>query len=272
VSCATGEFELVGVYHAGYARGSALNVVIAIDQLRDLLTTLKRVPRPRSAESDDLDGQDRAALAARARLEVEPFFPFGGLAAAVRVRDDGALVFELMKREFPLMSQPALVIEDVADPQGGAGKLGRIWAGNRQGLREIDRSTLDAESQGVLAKLVDALRRDALAATSYRAAARLGMASRERYQNVTRLERGVRQTAASRQDLAQAGLELAEKLCPAAAEASGTLGEALASPRTPGDGAAAELAPASGGSAPVPASTAPPVPAAPGPLPSSPRS
>ena len=35
VSCRTGEFELVGIYHAGYAEGSALNVVVGIDQIRD---------------------------------------------------------------------------------------------------------------------------------------------------------------------------------------------------------------------------------------------
>ena len=69
VSRVTGEYELVGIFHAGYSQGSALNVVIAIDQVRDLMTTLKRSapehqpelrglersaredpPRPRSAE------------------------------------------------------------------------------------------------------------------------------------------------------------------------------------------------------------------------------
>ena len=35
ISCKTGEFELVGVYHAGYTHGSALNVVVGIDQVRE---------------------------------------------------------------------------------------------------------------------------------------------------------------------------------------------------------------------------------------------
>src|SRR5262249_50297485 len=35
VSSTTGELELVGVFHAAYSGGSALNVVIGIDQLRD---------------------------------------------------------------------------------------------------------------------------------------------------------------------------------------------------------------------------------------------
>jgi hypothetical protein len=41
VSCKTGEFELVGVFHARYVGASALNLVIAIDQVSDLMTTLK---------------------------------------------------------------------------------------------------------------------------------------------------------------------------------------------------------------------------------------
>jgi serine protease Do len=39
VSCHTGEFELVGVYHAAYAGTRRSNVVVAIDQVRDMMTT-----------------------------------------------------------------------------------------------------------------------------------------------------------------------------------------------------------------------------------------
>ncbi|MCX6129591.1 MAG: serine protease, partial [Proteobacteria bacterium] len=47
ISCKTGEFELVGMYHARYTGGSALNVVLGIDQLRDLMSTLKRPAHPK---------------------------------------------------------------------------------------------------------------------------------------------------------------------------------------------------------------------------------
>src|SRR4029077_1779614 len=47
VSCATGESELVGIYHAGYSRGSSLNVVIQVDQARDFLTALKKPAAPK---------------------------------------------------------------------------------------------------------------------------------------------------------------------------------------------------------------------------------
>jgi serine protease Do len=61
-SCKTGELELVGIYHAGYLLGSALNVVVGIDQLRDLMTTLKRTPRSHGDGAVALDDAARATL------------------------------------------------------------------------------------------------------------------------------------------------------------------------------------------------------------------
>ena len=56
VSRVTGEYELVGVFHAGYSQGSALNVVIGIDQVRDLMTTLKRSAPEHQPELVALNG------------------------------------------------------------------------------------------------------------------------------------------------------------------------------------------------------------------------
>jgi S1-C subfamily serine protease len=233
ISCRTGEFELVGIYHAAYSRGSALNAVVGIDQLRDLLTHLKRSPRPRSDGVAALGGGDRAKLVEAARAEAGAlFFPFGGLIAAARARADGALVFALMGKDFPLQPDPVLVIEDLPPAgAGGFGQLGRMWAGNRQGLTLEDRAGLDADAQATTAKLADALRYDALLAAAYRAEARAGMASRERHREVARRERALRRTAASRRDLAQLALDMVDRLCPATADASSTIAEALAVPR-----------------------------------------
>ena len=167
---------------------------------------------------------------ASARGTGEPFFPFGGLVATVRARDDGALVFELMGKDFPIHSGPVLVLEDLPAGDGSFGQLGRLWAGNRQGLREVIHVSLDAEGQALAAKLLDALRRDALLAAHHRSAARHGMSSRQRFQEVARLERSLRRSSNSRQDLAQAATEMAERLCPGTADAPGTLGDALALP------------------------------------------
>jgi serine protease Do len=230
VSCKTGEFELVGVYHARYTKGSALNVVVGVDQIKDLVTTLKKSPRPSRDEALALDATARAELVSRSRATPEPFFPFGNLSAAVRTRADGALVFEVMSREFPLQGHPALVIEDLADAEPEFGKLGRLWAGNTQGLREAPRSELDADATATLVKLLDALRRDALLTFRYRAAARESAATRERFQDAKRLERALRQSSASRGPLGESGLELAEQMCPRFADAPSTLADVLTLP------------------------------------------
>ena len=56
------------------------------------------------------------------------------------------------------------------------------------------------------------------------------MSSRQRFQEVARLERSLRRSSSSRQDLAQSAAELAERLCPGTADAPGTLADALALP------------------------------------------
>jgi S1-C subfamily serine protease len=262
VSCRTGELELVGVYHAAYVQGSALNAVVGVDQLRDLLATLKRAPRARPESPAPLDAAARALIVANVRPGVEPFFPFGPLAAAVRGRDDGAVVFEVMARDFPLRAQPVLVVEDLPPPSGaGFGMLGRIWAGNGQALWPVERSALDGEARSQLVKLVDALRRDAVTVASYRDAAPQGAASRERFQEVARLERTVARNAAARTDLAQTALELAERLAPQSPDAPVTLGEALAPLPPPVPPPAPAVAPAPE-AAPVPAAAPPAAPAA----------
>jgi serine protease Do len=231
VSCRTGELELVGIFHARYTTGSALNVVIGIDQVRDLLTTLKRSPRQRS-EAAALDGTARERLvSAASAASVEPFFPFGGLVAAVRTRADGALVFELMAKDFPVQAHAALVIEDLPGAGGAEfGRLGRLWAGNLQGLREVVPSTLDADGKAHVSRLLEALRHDALAAFAFRAAAARSIRSREQFHEVKSAERALRRTAEARQDIAQGALELSEQLCPRSADASGTLADALRAP------------------------------------------
>ena len=241
VSCRTGELELVGIFHARYATGSALNVVIGIDQARDLLTTLKKRSPRQHSEAASLDGAARARLAAAAAGSLEPFFAFGGLVAGVRARADGALVFELMSKDFPVQANAALVIEDLPGAgDGDFGRLGRLWAGNAHGLREVDPSTLDADGKAHVSRLLDALRRDATLAFAYRTAVARPVRSREQFQELRSAERALQRTTTARQDLAQNALELAEQLCPRSADASGTLADTLrASLPSPAVGAAA---------------------------------
>ncbi|BDG06300.1 S1 family peptidase [Anaeromyxobacter oryzae] len=231
VSCRTGEFELVGIYHAAYLPGSALNVVVSVDQLRPLLDTLKRPPpRPREPGAVVLDAAARERLAASLHAWAEPFYPFGPLAAAVRIRPDGALLFQVMAREFPVRTQPVLVLEDLLGDGAEFGRPGRIWAGNGRGLRPVDRAGLDADTQAQLARVLDALRRDALLSRVLDEHASAGVATREQFEEVSRLERGVARLATARADLAQTALDLVERLAPGDADVGVSLADVLAPP------------------------------------------
>src|SRR2546422_11101212 len=79
ISCRTSEPELVGIYHAGYTDAAALNAVVAIDQLRDELDTLK-VPRREPTLHGEITAQDRDRLVKQLFAETtrSVTFPFGG--------------------------------------------------------------------------------------------------------------------------------------------------------------------------------------------------
>jgi hypothetical protein len=239
ISCKTGEFELVGVYHAGYTRGSALNAVIGIDQMRGLLSTLKLAPR-RDANAT-LDVSARARLSAAAQRTLAPFFPLGSLTAALRTRSDGVLFYELFNRGFPMRTYPILVLEDVPtlnDDDFGA--LGRLWFGSRQGLKTYDLSDLDASARPQLSKLLDGLRRAGLASFALREADQDANQSRERFERTERLEKLLRRTSAGQRDLVQLATDLAERLAPRPEEDTVSLESLLAEP-TPSHHGSAEV-------------------------------
>ena len=213
VSCRTGELELVGVFHAGYTLGSALNVVVGIDQLRDLMTTLKRTARNHGEASAALDATTRSALARQAADSGVPFFPFGNLAAAVRPRADGALVYEVFARDFPFHTTPLFAFEDLVQA-GGFGEIGRLWFGGRGGVRPYARGDLDAEGQSTVMHTVDVLRRDAIAFFANRAATSKPPDTRQAFELAARAERSLGRTVATRRDLAATIVELSDRLAP----------------------------------------------------------
>ncbi|HZS39617.1 MAG TPA: trypsin-like peptidase domain-containing protein [Polyangia bacterium] len=229
VSCATGEFELVGIYHAGYSAGSALNVVVGIEQLRDLMTTLKRSPLAHGKSPLALDLAARARLEQAARAAIDPFFPLGPLTAAVRTRADGALVFAVYSNRFPFASHPIFVYEDLPEPVG-FGAAGRAWFGDARGLKPYARATLDAEAQAQLARSIDALRRDALGFFDYRESARKADGSREQFERRARLQRTLERAVEARRPLVQELQDVADRLAPRTNEAREQLDAALTAP------------------------------------------
>ena len=110
VSCRTGELELVGVYHAHYTGGTGLGLVIGIDQLRDVLETMKLptadvVAAQASLQDDRNHGE--AALEKSSPL----YFPFADEVVRVDRETDGAVRFVLF-RDFPLTEDVYLALTD----------------------------------------------------------------------------------------------------------------------------------------------------------------
>jgi serine protease Do len=215
VSCETGEFELVGMFHAGYTGGNALNVVVGIDQLKDMMLTLKK----RTTKTKNDDGAVSLDLVARARLMQQTttplgsFFPFGPNTALVIKRIDDTLLFAIYPREFPLASHPLMVIEDRLDATD-FGNIGRIWFGSPLGLKEYGRGELDAEDLSRVGEVLDGLRRSSLMTAAYRSATSGPPASREAFDNAARLERALKRTSKVSTDLSDRARELADRFAP----------------------------------------------------------
>jgi serine protease Do len=239
VSCRTGEFELVGIFHAHYSGASALNVVVAIDQVREMMSSLKRTTRVAVPEPD---GAARARLADAARRGPDlPFFPFGPHVASVRVRPDGAFVFAMFSSDFPRTSSPLLVIEDLpSDDPKSFGKVGGVYLGGPLGLQQLPPTEADAETQGLLVHALGALREGALATFDWRNASRKTAESRAAFERTTAKKRTLARLLQVQRDTAQALVELVGR---AAAKSSGPVLELTDLETAPG---VAALAPSGG--------------------------
>jgi len=148
-SCKTGELELVGIYHAGYKDAQALNVVVAVDQLRRALETLEPTHRPSPSDSFN-----RAALVAALRAAPVPFLmPFADRVVRVDAERDG-IRFALLDADYPLTSsvQVAFTVRDgdLAEPFALALPL-------RFGDRQIPWSALDEVVRDPGRRFFDAL-------------------------------------------------------------------------------------------------------------------
>jgi hypothetical protein len=236
ISCRTGEFELVGIFHAGYSRGSALNVVIGIDQVHDLMTTLQRKPHA-ATEILANEGFDASLVEAEVRREVVGgfLFPFGSRVGGVWIRSDDTLIFDVLGRKFPFETHPVFAAESLpgADPRA---PFNRVWFGKAAGLGPYQVSELDAETQAQLAKIGRALRLDSYLTARYRAADR-DVASRQASEDVARIERSLEGALSSQKELVRVLSDLADRLGPSAGTATVSLADVLAPP-APANGAA----------------------------------
>jgi serine protease Do len=218
VSCETGAYELVGIFHADYSRGSSLNVAVHVDEVRELMTTLKRTSITRPTD-EALSIAARRRLAEEAQQEARVFFPFGPAPAELRVRDDGALLFSVFPRDFPARGWPVLVLEDVEGAPGLAfGQVDRVWFGNARGIKERRLQDLEELDRLAVQRGVDGLRRTALMAVQYRSLTVRATSSREAADDLARVDRELRRLAAANRDVAQVLLDAADRLGPTATE------------------------------------------------------
>jgi S1-C subfamily serine protease len=233
VSRVTGEYELVGVFHAGYSQGSALNVVIGIDQVRDLMTTLKRSAPEHQPELVALNGAREKIHLALGPLK-ELFFPFGGLVANIRARPDGSLLFALFSKDFPLASDPLLVLEsDATSAPSGFGVPARIWVGAPRGLKDYPWPALQPDVQAQVARAFDDLASAAIAYAALREAREADLPSRQSADRITRLGKAFARATASRTDTVQSIQEIAEKLAPTPGTSIVHFGELFVTPEVP---------------------------------------
>jgi S1-C subfamily serine protease len=232
ISCKTGAFELVGVYHTRVVRSSPLNAVIGIDQLRNLMSTLKRVPRPGDTRTDP-DAAARARLETASVHALDPYFPLGPLTAALRTLPDGRIYYEVLNEYFPTRAYPTIVLEDLPAPESDDfGKLGRVWFGSTAGLESREWSDLDVEARLQLQKLLGALRKASVAAFALRETDPMASASRERAAENARLDEALQHLKATQRDQAQMALDLVRRLAPRAGAGSETLRSILSKPES----------------------------------------
>ncbi len=210
VSCASRELELVGVYHAGYKEGASLNVAVGVDDLRDVLTTLR--PRKRQEAQHGPGAPERARVeAALAAPGAVPFVPFGALTVGVRRGTSGTLLYDLFGKRFPLTDRRLLIIEDQAAPQA-FGLVERSWVGGGKGLCELKLEKLEEADRALFGRVVGALREHLLRAVRFRELDASPDKSYARYERQRAVEAEVQRTDAARRDLSRQLAELVDRV------------------------------------------------------------
>ena len=168
VSCRTGEPELVGIFHAGYTEAAALNAVIAVDQLREELDTLK-IPKRDSQTRSEITAQDRDKLVKQLFLEQGHglTFPYGSRAVVAQLTDPTTLRFSILDDDYPLVVQETMALVDRA--QNGFGTLDGVAVLVDGTLAEAPAQALEGDVREHFERLYDSLWRQVLGVVDYRA-------------------------------------------------------------------------------------------------------
>ena len=201
VSCRTGEPELVGVFHAGYADAAALNVVVAIDQLREELETFKVPKRDPAGLGTDLTAADRdrmiRALAADPSHSI--VIPFAGHAVRVKLVDAETLRFSILSDDYPLSVEETLAVIDRST--SGFGTLGDVGLPINGQVIDVRSSGLDPESRDHFEKLQAALWSQLVAVTDYRVLAAKSRLSADAFSSAQDIASRIKRRANDQKDM-----------------------------------------------------------------------
>jgi len=230
ISCRTGEPELVGVFHAGYTDAAALNVVVAIDQLKEELETFKVPKRDPPGLRADLTAADRDRMVQV--LFAEPShslnIPFAGRTVRVQLVDADTLRFSVLTEDYPLLVQEAMAVIDRS--RSGFGILDQVGLPENDQIVDVPAGALDADARDHFEKLQDSLWRQLVAVVDYRQLAVKARSSADAFSSAQDIASRIRRRAGDQKDLLglcaydadQAGVPAARPLA--------------AQPSAPGDG------------------------------------
>ncbi len=212
VSCRTGELELVGLYHAGYRDSPALNVVIGIDQLRELMESFRRTRPSRSGDDVPLTAEARGALlVALEKKGALPYFRLGDRTARARLEAPNTLVFDVFGDGFPSRDGVAVSLRDA--PGDGAGALESFGVDRGDGrLRWARPEAVDAESQDLARRLLDLARRQLQRTLAFREASQQAKDSRDASRRAADTLKQIDRTRVDANELLHALGEIAARL------------------------------------------------------------
>ncbi|MCB9555915.1 MAG: trypsin-like peptidase domain-containing protein [Deltaproteobacteria bacterium] len=148
-----GRYELIGMQHAAYRGGQNLNVAVGIDDLRELMLTLKAPPARRAELSRKHRQQVVAWLGKRRRV----YLPLGRRTVAATIAGD-RISYQLFPKTFPLDNWPVMLL---VDGKGGLGfgQLTKLAIQQSDGAaQDYDVQALAVETQRLVYALLRAIR------------------------------------------------------------------------------------------------------------------
>ena len=180
VSCRTSQPELVGIYHAGYTDAAALNAVVAVDQLREELETLK-VPKRDPAALNDITAQDRDRLVKQLFSETTRSltFPFGGRSVTATLVDPQTLRFSILDEDYPLSTRETMALVDRG--HNGFGTLDGIVVAVDGQPTEAPAQVLEGEVREHFDRLYESLWRQVIGVVDYRSRLNRGRTSADAF-------------------------------------------------------------------------------------------